>query len=145
MQTEATLPERMQSTNSHGAQGSYTSTMCQRASTGEDLSWASLPPCLPVSGCSRLSHGFPACQLHLRLQGDERTNAGNTNTQELAASLQLRKPLNLVSAPETLFRGFTSPPDGKLPWVSTWKEECVLLKASICCVNQQKHTVWWWF
>lgn len=79
MQTEATLLERMQSTNSHGAQGSYTSTMCQHASTGEDLSWASLPPCLPVSGCSRLSNGFPACQLHLRLQGDERTQATQTH------------------------------------------------------------------
>lgn len=78
-----------------------------------------------VAGCSSLlaALGLWCLLTALRSQRDE-LHADSTYSQRLPKfAFNVLTHLDLVSLPEILFRGFQSPPNGKLPRVSRYRDK----------------------
>lgn len=131
MQIQATLPELMQSTNLPEARALTPQVLVTRgkhrvwhASTGLNLC-PGYSAAVLVTGCSSLlaSLGLWCLLTALRSQGDE-LHAASTYSQRLSKfAFNAITHLDLVSLPEILFRGFQSPPNGKVLWVSRYRDK----------------------
>lgn len=130
MQIQATLPELTQSTNLPEARALTPQVRVTEESRVRHVSWRlNLCPgysaALLVTGCSSLlaAPGLWCLLTALRSRRDG-LHADSTYSQRWPKSaFNASTHLDLVYLPEILFRGFQSPPKGKLPWVSRYRDE----------------------